>query len=347
MKGKIKFIIPAIIVVAVIIIFATHAEAFESFVNALTGASPAFIIIAIIVLCGRYFMYAWAFKAGFQAVGADIKMPKMIEIVMSITFINDTAPTAGMAGSIYLASWATKKGASTGGAISLVFLDKITFFGSFALIQTVGMIILAINNQLSNLLIIGSCVIYALALVFIIALYLSYRHPWTLEKILLFFVGIRNAVWRLFKSKVSEEWASSTARSCQKAAQTIASNPHKVARMFARMFALFLCEAASITFVCISFGFFNVAGIIAAYVAGFIMSMIVVQTVGIIEAVLVLMLTAFGADFGTATAISLVYRGLLFWAPFAIGALCIHRTSKDFIDNKDAQDKSTNDQVLE
>lgn len=335
MNKKLRIIIPIAIIVAVCVIFATHAEALQSFLDAIATADTLCIACAVVVLAGRYIMYAWAFQAGFQAVGARISLKKLLEIVFSVTFINDTAPTAGMAGSVYLAGWATKKGASTGGALSLFFLDKITFFGSFALIQTAGLIVLALYNQLSFILIVGSCIIYGLAIFFIIALYVSYRSPRTLTKILSALVFISQKIARFTKKEISSAWAVNTAESAQQAARTIAANPKQVALMFVRMFCLFLCECASITFVCLSFGFTDVAGIVAAYVAGFIMSMCVVQTVGIIEAVLVVMLTAFGADFGTATAISLAYRGLLFWIPFAIGAVCIQHTSKDFMKKSD------------
>lgn len=342
MNKKLRILIPIIIVVIVCIIFATHAESLQSFIDAITTADTVFILCAVVVLAGRYLMYAWAFQAGFRAVGARISLSKLIEIVFSITFINDTAPTAGMAGSVYLASWATRKGASTGGALSLFFLDKITFFGSFALIQTAGLILLAVANQLSFILVLGSCIIYGLAIMFVIALYVSYKSPRMLTKILNAVVFLSNKLSRFTKKGISQAWAINTAQSAQEAAHTIAANPKQVLLMFLRMFCLFLCEFASIAFVCLSLGFTEITGIVAAYVAGFIMSMCVVQTVGIIEAILVVMLTAFGADFGIATAISLAYRGLLFWIPFALGAVCIHRTSKDFMDkdNEALQDET-------
>nr|AHF24251.1 putative integral membrane protein [uncultured bacterium Contig224] len=340
MKNKLRIIIPIVIIIAVIVIFTTRADSLREFVDAVTTASPLFILLAAVAVAGRYFMYGWAFQAGFKAIEAPIRMGKMMQIVLAVTFINDTAPTAGMAGSVYMAGWATKKGASTGGAISLVFLDKITFFGSFAIIQTVGLIVLAMMNQLSTILILGSLLIYGLAIIFSVALYLSYKKPGILETVLLFIVKVQNKFSKLFKrSQMKRSWAHDTAWSCQQAARTIVKNPRYIVRMFIRMFLLFVCEFASIALVCLANDFAVVSGIVAAYVAGFIMSMCVVQTVGIIEAVLVAMLMAFGADFGSATAISIVYRGLLFWLPFGFGAIAVQRTSKDFTDDEapDAQ----------
>lgn len=330
MSKKARILIPCVIVVVALVVFATHTEALRSFVDALATASLPFAAAAFCILVTRYLMYAWAFKAGFRAVGADIPYPKLVEIIFSITFINDTAPTAGMAGSVYMGTWAHFQGASVGGSVGLIVLDKITFFGSFAVLQTVGLVVLAAFGQLSVVLVLGCMVIYALALVFCGALYISHRRPSLLGRLLHGAVKVQN--WflaRLHKEPVAD-WADRTARSIQEAADAVIAHPRWVARMFARMLALFCCEAASFACVALGFGYFDPAALVATYVAGFVMSMLVVQTVGVVETVLVVMLTSFGADFGVATAIALVYRGMQFWLPFAAGGFCLQRTSRDF-----------------
>jgi uncharacterized protein (TIRG00374 family) len=51
------------------------------------------------------------------------------------------------------------------------------------------------------------------------------------------------------------------------------------------------------------------------------------QGVGVVEAMIVVALAASHVNATMATAIALVYRGIVFWMPFAIGAVLIHRTS--------------------
>jgi hypothetical protein len=58
----------------------------------------------------------------------------------------------------------------------------------------------------------------------------------------------------------------------------------------------------------------------------FAMISITPQGVGVVEVAVIALLAAYGVNTATATAIALTYRGLVFWMPFIIGALFIHRT---------------------
>ncbi|WP_270298653.1 lysylphosphatidylglycerol synthase transmembrane domain-containing protein [Eggerthella sinensis] len=57
------------------------------------------------------------------------------------------------------------------------------------------------------------------------------------------------------------------------------------------------------------------------------------QGVGVVEAAIAAILTAHGCSLATATAIALVYRGIMFWVPFCIGALLLSQ-SGFFADKK-------------
>ena len=66
----------------------------------------------------------------------------------------------------------------------------------------------------------------------------------------------------------------------------------------------------------------------ASYVAGFIIATFILQTIGAVEILLALVLSAYGATPAQAAAIALAYRGLIFWIPFVIGAICINITGQ-------------------
>ena len=66
----------------------------------------------------------------------------------------------------------------------------------------------------------------------------------------------------------------------------------------------------------------------ASYVAGFIIATFILQTIGAVEILLALILSAYGATPAQAAAIALAYRGLIFWIPFIIGAICINITGQ-------------------
>ena len=50
------------------------------------------------------------------------------------------------------------------------------------------------------------------------------------------------------------------------------------------------------------------------------------QGVGVVEAAVVVAFTSFGETAAAGTAIGLVYRGIVFWMPFLIGAILIQKT---------------------
>ena len=77
-----------------------------------------------------------------------------------------------------------------------------------------------------------------------------------------------------------------------------------------------------------AFGFTAIPFLIAGYVAGFIIATFILQTIGAVEVLLAIILGAYGAAPAVAAAMALCYRGLIFWVPFAIGAVCINFTGR-------------------
>jgi len=66
------------------------------------------------------------------------------------------------------------------------------------------------------------------------------------------------------------------------------------------------------------------------------------QGVGVVEAAVTVAFTAFGASATAGMAIGLVYRGIVFWMPFLIGAILI-QTTKTFRPDKRKKKKITNE----
>ena len=64
------------------------------------------------------------------------------------------------------------------------------------------------------------------------------------------------------------------------------------------------------------------------------------QGVGVVEAAVTVAFTAFGASATAGMAIGLVYRGIVFWMPFIIGAILI-QTTKTFRPTKNKSKSNT------
>ena len=89
-----------------------------------------------------------------------------------------------------------------------------------------------------------------------------------------------------------------------------------------------LCELSCFTLVGIGFGVDTAPALVCGYVVATLFAMISVtpQGVGVVEAAVVVAFTSFGESAAAGTAIGLVYRGIVFWMPFIIGAVLINTT---------------------
>ena len=77
-----------------------------------------------------------------------------------------------------------------------------------------------------------------------------------------------------------------------------------------------------------AFGIENPEALICGYVVATLFAMISItpQGVGVVEAAVVVLFNAYHVGSATGMAAALVYRGIVFWMPFLIGAVLIQRT---------------------
>ena len=94
-----------------------------------------------------------------------------------------------------------------------------------------------------------------------------------------------------------------------------------------------------------AFGVHHPEALICGYVVATLFAMIsfVPQGVGVVEAAVTVAFALFGVDSATGLAVVMVYRGIVFWLPFLVGAFVIQRMrafvpSKKKIEGAMAQD---------
>ena len=115
------------------------------------------------------------------------------------------------------------------------------------------------------------------------------------------------------------------------AAGLIAHNPKTTAKAFGCSIAASACELACFSLVGVAFGVHQPEPLICGYVVATLFAMISItpQGVGVVEAAVVVAFTSFGVSGAAGLSIALVYRGIVFWMPFLIGAILI-QTTKTF-----------------
>ena len=328
MAKRWNLILPVVVIVLVVLVVAFKRESLGEFVSTLSAVRPLPFAIAFVCLFGRYLTHAFAYKGLFRLVDEEVSYTHVVPLVFSVTFANDCAPTAGTAGSVLIASWCYKQGMPAGKSVSVVFLEKIGYFGGFAVVMLIGLVILLVTGQMQLYLLAGVAAMAAMIGFVAFVLVLGYRDQRRLMALLHWVRRKANAVLGKFKRKPLKPFEAKVTKSFHSAAVMAASRPRSAASTFARFVAAHAFDCCCFVATGFAFGFTAVPYLIAGYVAGFVIATFVLQTIGAVEVLIALLMTAYGASPSVAAALALAYRGLIFWVPFAIGAVCINFTGK-------------------
>ena len=328
MAKRWNLILPLVVIVLVIVVVTLKRDSLGEFVQTLSAVQSIPFAIAFCCLFGRYLMHAFAYKGLFRLVDEEVPYTHVVPLVFSVTFANDCAPTAGTAGSVLIASWCYKQGMPAGKSVSVVFLEKIGYFGGFAVVMLIGMVILIITGQMQLYLLAGVAAMALMIGVVALVLVLGYRDQDKLLKLMGWVRRKVNAVLGFFKKQPMEPWEEEVTGSFHDAAVMAVGRPKDASLTFARFVAAHAFDCCCFIATGFSFGFTAIPYLIAGYVAGFIIATFILQTIGAVEVLIALLMSAYGAPATVAAALALAYRGLIFWVPFTIGAVCINFTGK-------------------
>lgn len=129
-------------------------------------------------------------------------------------------------------------------------------------------------------------------------------------------------------------------KSFSSAAKLIAQNPKTTLKAWGCSLIASCCELSAFCLVGYAFGVAVPESLVCGYVVATLFAMVsfTPQGVGVVEAAVTVAFTAFGASATAGMAIGLVYRGIVFWMPFLIGAILI-QTTKTFRPKKEKKEK--------
>jgi phosphatidylglycerol lysyltransferase len=148
-----------------------------------------------------------------------------------------------------------------------------------------------------------------------------YRVFLVLEKVL-------NRALGVVRKSMKPAWGRTTAHSFIDTANLLAKNPKGT--VITVVYASFsaILNMACLVSIGYAFGFEMVEALVAAFAVGAISVILspTPQGVGVVEAMIIAILTAYGCSAATAAAIALVYRGIMFWIPFCIGAVLLSQS---------------------
>jgi uncharacterized protein (TIRG00374 family) len=280
---------------------------------------------------------AASYRAVYRALGVEERIERLIPLTAAAFFVNLVAPVAGMSGLAVFISEARRRGQPVARVSTASALIVLYDYAAFLLVLTLGLFILFRRNQLSGAEIVASLILVCIAAGLATLMYLGMRSAERLGRAL---AGIAIFVNRLARPFLHRDYLE-VARAYE-FAHDAAEGLHEARRTPGNLLlpaALALSSKAFMIsilfFVFLAFRQpFSVGTLIAGFSVGYLF-LVVSPTpsgIGFVEGALALVLASLGVPLAASVLISLAYRGITLWFPFAYGAIAIRwvsRTSAD------------------
>ena len=323
-----KALLLVIGIVAVCFLIA-NADYLASFLATLKTGALVPLVVATVLMLARHLVQAASYDAAFEAVGHKTGFWHNVVLIFSLVFINTFCLFSGATGVAFIIDDAHRT--STSGAI----LSQIGYFAAILVISIIGFLTMLLSGSMNTLFLIGGLALAAVLAVLSSMFVVGYRKPRMLFRL---FIGIEklvNKMLGLAKKHLKPAWGRKMAGSFISSAGILAKNPQGTLVTVAYASFSAILNMACLVAIGYAFGFDNVAALVAAFAVAAISVILspTPQGVGVVEAAIAAILTAHGCSLATATAIALVYRGIMFWVPFCIGALLLSQ-SGFFADKK-------------
>ena len=305
-----------------------NADFLSNFLDTMATGSLVPLVLAIILMLARHIVQAYSYDAAFDAVGHATGIWHNIVLIFSLVFINTFCLFSGATGVAFIIDDAHRQGLDAGQATGGALLSQIGYFAAVFVISVLGFITMFVSGHTNTLFVIGGLVL-ALVLCFLSSLFffghfkpkVLYRIFFTLEKIINKIIGV-------FKKSLREAWGREMAHSFVDTSNLLAKNPKGTVITVAYASLSAILNMACLVAIGYAFGFEGVEGLVAAFSVSAISVILspTPQGVGVVEAAIIAILSIYGCPIGASTAIALVYRGVMFWIPFAIGAVLLSQS---------------------
>lgn len=319
-----------LIVVGIVAVCAllANVDFFSNFLDTMKTGSFVPLVISVILMLARHFVQALSYDAAFEAVGKATGIWHNIVLIFSLVFINTFCLFSGATGVAFIIDDAHREGLDAGQATGGALLSQIGYFAAVFVISVTGFITMFISGHTNTLFVAGG-VLLALVLVCLSSLFFfGHFKPRFVYKIFMNMEIIINKILEVFKKSLKPAWGRRIGHSMRNTSNLLAKNPKGAAITVAYASLSAVLNMACLVAIGYAFGFEHVEGLIAAFAVAAISVLLspTPQGVGVVEAAIIAILSIYGCPIGASTAIALVYRGIMFWIPFAIGAVLLSQS---------------------
>lgn len=305
-----------------------NADYLSNFLNTMMTGALVPIIISIILMLGRHFVQAASYDAAFEAVGHRTGFWHNVVLIFSLVFINTFCLFSGATGVAFIIDDAHREGCDAGQATGGAILSQIGYFAAVFVISVIGFLTMWISGHMNTVFLIGGLALAGVLVILSSLFFIGHLKPRLLYRLFLIIEKLINKVIGIVKKSLKPGWGRSMAYSFVNTSNLLAKNP--MGSVITVAYASFsaILNMACLVAIGYAFGFEHVEALVAAFAVAAISVILspTPQGVGVVEAMIVAILTAYGCSVATAAAIALVYRGIMFWVPFCIGAVMLSQS---------------------
>lgn len=324
-----KLIAGVVLIIVLAVVFMRGDQLVE-LVETVKQGTPLFVVLAVAAQFGKYISQGFGFRECFNTVDEKIDFKTGLSLVFGTFFVNTVAPSLNLAGTSLVVDTSIRHGIPAGKGTSAALFMQLCIDSAFACIMIITFTVLSLTVGLDP----GWIAVGALAVLLVgglaVVMIVGGRRPQLAIRVLTPVQNLINRVLAKFNRKPMDPWVESTVLSFAGAAKLIVKNPKKSLRAFSCSLAASLCEITCFVLAGVSFGVMMPEALVCGYVIATLFAMISItpQGVGMVEAASVVAFGLFGVDSATGLTVIMVYRGIVFWMPFLIGAVVIQLRSR-------------------
>ena len=328
MKNNFRKLLIGVVLIIVLAMFILRGDSLIQLIDTVQQGSLVPLLFAVAAQLGKYLAQALAYGRCFKAVGESYGFFSSLALVFGTFFMNTVAPSLNLAGMSLVVDDARRRGIETGKASSAALLMQITIDGAFSVLLLVGFILIVFSSSIPALWFVPGIVVLLLVAAMVVIMVMGYSNKLVLVKLL---TPVEHAVEWLFgkiKKQKPKPWVQKTIDMFSEASGIIARNPRSVVQAFLCSICASCCELLAFCCVSFAFGITSPLMMLCGYIIATLFAMVsfTPQGVGFVEAAVALAFKTFGETAAAGTAIGIIYRGIVFWIPFLIGAILIQCT---------------------
>lgn len=152
-RANLAWMVGAALLVALVVLVATHLGEAERFAALVERAEPSWLAVALGLQVATYACSGGIWHVVAKAAGYRLRIRDLARLAVEKLTVDQLVPAAGMAGNLVVVRSMARLGLPAGVAMEAVLVDLLAFYGAFALVTAVAMVVLAIHHDVTTVIV--------------------------------------------------------------------------------------------------------------------------------------------------------------------------------------------------